>query len=672
MKKQLVTLIIMMGLFLIPIATSAQVDLSPEDIDRIGQSVVLIQAMRNGEPIATGSGTIVTTDGQIYTNRHVLENADDFAIFMLEDPNELPVLRYFAQAELVFPYGADDVYLDFATLQINRDANGNAILRRNLSLPAIDTSEFRTMRRGDRLFVFGYPGIGNGYQVFTEGIVTTVQNSTVADNRIPTWYQTGAEIAPGNSGGLVVDSNGIPVGIPTAVNSDDRTSTSLGGILPFDFVQTAITGGIPPQNPIVLITGNDTNTTSTSTEPSGEQSVSIEITDIQFGVTFEDDDNTYAAVHAEINAIGYLGVDLRAAVFFYWNDGTDLEPLSSELSDYATPSGSLTQQEVINPNFENTIWEDFIFYIPMNAFPAVTTERTGVAIADISIAGAAFDAPSNQWNFTVTPPVASGHDGFDITCPDGAQIEDGVAIVVVGMRPGFNYTATVIGIDDFDPILAVTTFDNIDSGQATLCNDDSTDADAYSVNLPTTGLVNGNSLSSQQVFNHNSSGMLDIALVIGEFGGNSGEFVLLIEGMAATSADGLGDPFRLEVTPNLAASPTPIAMYMIGAEVQLDPLFYLYNRSEEAVLTDNDGNPYLCNDANTASCYRQSANIAGSGLVVANGRTIRADERDAMMMLPFQFDMTMDESFPIILVMTSNQQQSTGQYVLAFHLGIEE
>ena len=128
--------------------------------------------------------------------------------------------------------------LPFSKLIVMSD--GNAVLRTNLDLPAINVTKFRTMERGDRVFVFGYPGLGGGYLVFTEGIVTTVRNSDVADDRIPVWYQTGAEISPGNSGGLVVDADGIPIGIPTTVYLSNTVAASLGGIMPLDFVQAAI------------------------------------------------------------------------------------------------------------------------------------------------------------------------------------------------------------------------------------------------------------------------------------------------------------------------------------------------------------------------------------------------------------------------------------------------
>ena len=53
-------------------------------------------------------------------------------------------------------------------------------------------------------------------------------------------------------------------------------------------------------------------------------------------------------------------------------------------------------------------------------------------------------------------------------------------------------------------------------------------------------------------------------------------------------------------------------------------------------LTDSSGNPYLCDDAATDTCYSGSDSVDGSSVRVDGGRTIRGDDRDAMMMFPIQ------------------------------------
>ena len=218
---------------------SAQSGLSSEQIDQISRTVVRVVGLEGGEEVVNGSGTVVSAGGRIYTNRHVVDGAEDFRIEVLEDPNELPVPRY--RARLV-GYSMD---VDFAVLQIDRDDRGAQISAGQIDLPALSlSSQSGESRRGDGVFVFGYPGIGDGYLVFTEGTVTTVRNGTINDARLPVWYQTDAEFGPGNSGGLAVNSRGEMVGIPTTVRGESVTGGRLGGILPLNAVRGALESGL--------------------------------------------------------------------------------------------------------------------------------------------------------------------------------------------------------------------------------------------------------------------------------------------------------------------------------------------------------------------------------------------------------------------------------------------
>ncbi|MCG8468951.1 MAG: serine protease [Gemmatimonadetes bacterium] len=218
-------------------AVAGQADLTAEHVDRISRAVVRVVALEGGEAVSSGSGTIVEATGLIYTNRHVVEGAEDYGIEILEDANELPVPRY--RARLV-GYSMD---VDFAVLQIDRDDRGQPVVPGDLRLPSLQ-GESTESRRGDDVFVFGYPGIGEGYLAFTEGTVTTIRNGTMDGRRLPVWYQTDAQIAPGNSGGLAVNARGEMVGIPTAVRTEERTGGRLGGILALNAVRTALSVGL--------------------------------------------------------------------------------------------------------------------------------------------------------------------------------------------------------------------------------------------------------------------------------------------------------------------------------------------------------------------------------------------------------------------------------------------
>jgi hypothetical protein len=238
MMRKLFILLSSLCLLLVPSVVNAQSGLSADEIERIGQSVVMIVAFRDGQMISTGSGTLVSSSGMIYTNRHVIEGADEYAIFILNDPNEVPAPTYFASVARV----SDE--MDFAILQIDRDIERNRIDPTTLKLPYI-TPVGASARRGDEVFIFGYPDTGNGYQVFTRGYVSAVQNCIIAGERMIGSYSTDAEVSSGNSGGLAVNSNGEILGIPSAVQVGQTTPGQLGIILPFSAVISLIKNGGP-------------------------------------------------------------------------------------------------------------------------------------------------------------------------------------------------------------------------------------------------------------------------------------------------------------------------------------------------------------------------------------------------------------------------------------------
>jgi S1-C subfamily serine protease len=205
------------------------------EIAAIARSVVLIASLNGRRIEATGTGTITTPDGLIITNAHVIENADTIAVGLLNDINDPP--EYLYLAEVV--HQDDDV--DVALLAIRTDLDGRAIDAASLNLPYLPASSgVHEVFRGDMIYIFGYPGIGNDYLVVTSGSIVSVENGLFNGQRMPLWYRTDAEIAPGNSGGLVVNGNGEFVGIPTVVRTEEETGGRLGGIRPADVALLAV------------------------------------------------------------------------------------------------------------------------------------------------------------------------------------------------------------------------------------------------------------------------------------------------------------------------------------------------------------------------------------------------------------------------------------------------
>lgn len=451
MKRVFYLLIAMLCLFstgAVSQATElAQADqLSQDEINRIASTVVYIETEEDGEPFASGSGTIVNSTGLIFTNRHVIEDGDDFHIFLLEDMRELPVPRYYASLVHVF----DDI--DFAVLQIDRDNRGRRIDPEDLDLEFLQPTTDE-VNYGEAIYIFGYPDIGDGYLVLTQGSITTIENGEINGERLPVWYRTDAEMSSGNSGGLVVNGRGEYVGIPTWVRKANSTLGQLGGILPHPAMQAMLdTVGDAPtvdkgsknnnnKGDITILIENDSRdeicyiyfSPTTSTEwgsnylddelgrgdiiefkvesgeydlqikdcdneeldnareivveddldiiysrrgieydapeaPKIEQSLILEIQEIEYDAPLEGEDDLGIMVYTYIRATGYKNVPLRVGLFYYWDDG---EPMSGEnaVDDNNTPAGNLTVQAVITPEYDDTEWDGFWFWMPYEAFP---------------------------------------------------------------------------------------------------------------------------------------------------------------------------------------------------------------------------------------------------------------------------------------------------------------
>jgi len=273
--------------------------------------------------------------------------------------------------------------------------------------------------------------------------------------------------------------------------------------------------------------------------------------------------------------------------------------------------------------------------------------------------------------FFLAPGVLQAQlpSGMSVTCDDGTSFNNGVEVIVTQMRSGFTYTATAVGLNGFDPVLAV-----LDSSGNGLCSDDNASAARYAANLPTTGIVPASNLSSQVTFDQNSSSTFaDVSLVVGGFGNQSGEFLLILEGMASTAADGAGDAFSVNLTPGMIASGVPLTVYMITrGQSSVDP-FIFQSDSNLNPLKDSKGNyTSACDDAgNSNLCIGDSVDLSNSSVTIASG-TLPGWQYDAMLSVPLSsVRLNNDPSLNYYtFVMTSSPQQpSEGQYLLVFHIG---
>jgi len=161
--------------------------------------------------ISLGSGVIASSDGYILTNNHVVQAGDEIAV-ALTDGRRVP-------AHLV---GADPD-TDLAVLKVDLP-----------SLPAITFGRSETLRVGDVVLAIGNPfDVG---QTVTMGIVSALGRTNLGINTLENFIQTDAAINQGNSGGALVDSNGLLIGINTAIFSRSGGSVGIGFAIPTSIV----------------------------------------------------------------------------------------------------------------------------------------------------------------------------------------------------------------------------------------------------------------------------------------------------------------------------------------------------------------------------------------------------------------------------------------------------
>ena len=174
--------------------------------ERRGQRMPRMQ--RSPRQRALGSGVIVTTDGYILTNNHVVENADDIKVELTDDRT--------LTAKLI----GTDKASDLALLKISAD---------NLHPIALGNSE--NVRVGDVVLAVGNPlGVG---QTVTMGIISAKgRSTTVGDGGYEDFLQTDAPINHGNSGGALVNTKGELVGINSQILSSNDGNIGIGFAIP--------------------------------------------------------------------------------------------------------------------------------------------------------------------------------------------------------------------------------------------------------------------------------------------------------------------------------------------------------------------------------------------------------------------------------------------------------
>ncbi len=161
----------------------------------------------------TGSGVIVSQDGYIITNNHVVENSDAIEVTLSDKRN--------FTAKVI----GTDSKTDLALLKIEVDG-----------LPALSWGDSRDLQVGEMVMAIGNPfGLT---QTVTMGIVSAVGRANVGIVDYEDFIQTDAAINPGNSGGALINLNGELVGINTAIFSRSGGYMGIGFAIPSNMART--------------------------------------------------------------------------------------------------------------------------------------------------------------------------------------------------------------------------------------------------------------------------------------------------------------------------------------------------------------------------------------------------------------------------------------------------
>ncbi len=163
---------------------------------------------------ALGSGVIISDDGYIITNNHVIDQADKITVTIPGDKKEY-------EAKLI----GSDKKSDIAVIKIEKKGLNPVVF--------YDSDKVKV---GDVVFAIGNPfGVG---ETVTHGIVSALGRNSMGIEEYEDFIQTDAPINPGNSGGALLNSRGELIGINTAIVTRSGSSAGIGFAIPANMVRS--------------------------------------------------------------------------------------------------------------------------------------------------------------------------------------------------------------------------------------------------------------------------------------------------------------------------------------------------------------------------------------------------------------------------------------------------
>lgn len=232
---------------------------------RVASSTVFIEAtaLLTG---GSGSGVIYGEDGYIITNHHVVDGSNELSV-VFADGSRFP-------AELI----GSDPTTDIAVLRVGRE-----------DLAPIDIGSSQYLAIGEPAVAVGNPLGLEGGPTITSGIISAL-NRSLRLSPTETLYgmvQTDAPIAPGSSGGALVNANGELIGITTAIAVSDVGAEGLGFAVPVDLVISVANDLINEGEVVHAYLGISGNTEWVEEETGAEFPVGVGVSEVVAGSAYD-------------------------------------------------------------------------------------------------------------------------------------------------------------------------------------------------------------------------------------------------------------------------------------------------------------------------------------------------------------------------------------------------
>ena len=219
-------------------------------VEAVRPSVVSV-TQRTGQGLGSGTGFVLSADGYIVTNNHVVEGGGDTEVTFADGTTETATIV------------AGDPSRDIAVLSVDR-----------VDLVPLAVGDSDGLRLGDQLVAVGYALGLNGEPSVTAGILSATNRTITAENgvQLVNLLQTDTAINPGNSGGPLLNSDGEVVGINTAIAGGAENIGFAIAITPVMDVIDSLRDGSVPDRALMGVT----------TQPTGE-GLGVEIIEIAPG-----------------------------------------------------------------------------------------------------------------------------------------------------------------------------------------------------------------------------------------------------------------------------------------------------------------------------------------------------------------------------------------------------